>query len=300
MGPGAVRAPRPHARGKLRRAPRPGGFIDPATFDLPYDSAYRPDLVLHWHSGFDLLAGREAFLPVDLLEMKTRKHDIGFTRRGARKHLATNGLGCGFTPEEAVLHGLCEYVERHAQRLAELLLVNPGGLGPIPYHFIDPGTCSAAVQDLAGRLCRHSDLVRVLEITSEVRIPTFVATITRDLRRADGYGTHPDPNVAVEMALLEAAQTIASATAGGREDLSIRARSLGRHERPRPVSPAMPGSGSTPTRTSARSTPGPGAGTSTCSRTWSGASNASGRRGWSTCWPSISPRRRSSPPGWSA
>jgi ribosomal protein S12 methylthiotransferase accessory factor len=38
------------------------------------------------------------------------------------------------------------------------------------------------------------------------------------------------------MALLEAAQTVASAVAGGREDLSIKARSLGRHERPRPTS----------------------------------------------------------------
>jgi ribosomal protein S12 methylthiotransferase accessory factor len=61
-----------------------------------------------------------------------------------------------------------------------------------------------------------------------------VATIIRDFRVAEGYGTHPDASTAVEMALLEAAQTLASSAAGGREDLSIQARSLGRHERPRP------------------------------------------------------------------
>ncbi len=212
-------------------------FIDPATLDLPYDSSYREEMSLHWYPCFDLLEGREVHVPVDFLQLGTQKHDICFTRRGARKHLATNGLGSGFAPEEAVLHGLCEYVERHAQRLAELLLVNPGGIGSVPFRFVDLETCSAGVRDLADRLGRRADIVRVLEITSEIRIPTFVATVTRDLQRADGYGTHPDPNTAIEMALLEAAQTIASATAGGREDLSIRARSLGRHERPRPICP---------------------------------------------------------------
>lgn len=78
-------------------------------------------------------------------------------------------------------------------------------------------------------------MVRVLDITSEVEVPTFMVTVWRGLDRAEGYGTHPDPGTAVEMALLEAAQSIACSVAGGREDLTIRARSLGRHERPRPI-----------------------------------------------------------------
>jgi ribosomal protein S12 methylthiotransferase accessory factor len=222
--------------GSFRDLRHQGRFVDPATLDLPYDSVYHDDMHLHWHPCFDLLGRQVLYLPVDPLQMSTRKHDIYFTRRGARKHLATNGLGCGFSREEAVLHGVCEYVERHAQRLAELFLVNPGLGGVHGYRFVDLGTGAAAVAELAARLGRHGATVRVLDITCEIRIPTFVATITRDLQRADGYGTHPDPDTAIEMALLEAAQTIASATAGGREDLSIRARSLGRHERPRPIS----------------------------------------------------------------
>jgi ribosomal protein S12 methylthiotransferase accessory factor len=226
----------PMVAGSYRHLRSEGRFVDPATLDLPYDSVYHDQMPLHWHSCYDLLGQVEVFLPVDPLQMSQRKHDICFTRRGARKHLATNGLGSGFSREEAILHGLCEYVERHAQRLAELFLVNPGGLGDPPYRFVDLRTARDAVQELAERLSRRSATVRVLDITSEIRIPTFVATITRELQRADGYGSHPDPNTAMEMALLEAAQTIASATAGGREDLSIRARSLGRHERPRPIS----------------------------------------------------------------
>jgi len=215
-----------------------GAFVDPTTLDLPYDSVYHPAMSLNWYRCFDLLSCRNVYLPVDLCQMNYGKHDICFTRRGARKHLATNGLGSGFSREEAILHGLCEYVERHAQRIAELFLSNPGGLGPHPYRFIDLKTASSSVQDIVEKVRARGATVRILDITSEVRIPSFLATITRDLQVADGYGTHPDPNTAIEMALLEAGQNIASAIAGGREDLSIHARSLGRHERPRPFSAA--------------------------------------------------------------
>ncbi len=211
-------------------------FINPATLDLPYDSGYNEDLSLQWYPCFDILNDGKVYSPVDPLTIKNLKHDIYYSKRGARKHMATNGLGCGFSLEEALLHGVCEYVERHSQRLAELLLSNPGGLGNNPFHFVDIRTCSKKVWDLAQNLAHIGGEVRVLNITSEIKIPTFLASITRDFQRADGYGTHPDPNTAIEMALLEAAQTIASSIAGGREDLTIKARSLGRHERPRPIS----------------------------------------------------------------
>jgi ribosomal protein S12 methylthiotransferase accessory factor len=213
-------------------------FLDPAQLDLPYDSVYHADMQLEWYPCHDLIGNDCVYVPVDVLDMRRRKHDICFTARGGRKHLATNGLGCGFRREEAILHGLCEYVERHAQRIAEILLSNPCELAPHPYRFVDLETASASVQYLARQLSNGSATVRVLDVTPEIRIPSFLATIMRDWRRADGFGTHPNPNVAIEMALLEAAQTIAGSAAGGREDLSIQARSLGRHERPRPASAA--------------------------------------------------------------
>lgn len=224
--------------GTYRDLQNRGDILDPATLDLPYDTVYHPDMQLEWYPCWDLLGGRPIHVPVDVLDMRRRKHDICFTARGARKHLATNGLGSGFRREEAILHGLCEYVERHAQRMAEMLLSNPGGIGPHPYRFVDLNTAAAPVQDVVRRLTSRTATVRVLDITSEIRIPSFFATVMRDLQRADGFGTHSDPNVAIEMAILEAAQTIAGSTAAGREDLSIHARSLGRHERPRALNVA--------------------------------------------------------------
>jgi ribosomal protein S12 methylthiotransferase accessory factor len=222
--------------GSYKELSHQGEFLDPSTLDLPYDSVYKETMVLKWYPCFDLMAGKEIYLPLDPLQINQNKHDIYYTERGARKHLATNGLGSGFSREEAVLHGICEFVERHAERLAELFLSNPGGLGNHQYRFVDLNTTSQNVRNLANGLSQNADEVRVLDITSDVKIPTFMATIIREHQKADGFATHPDPNTAIEMALLEAAQTIASSIAGGREDLSIKARSLGRHERPRPVS----------------------------------------------------------------
>lgn len=210
--------------------------IDPATLDLPYDTEYDPDRAMPWLACADLLTGQDILVPLDTLRMARGKHDICYTRRGARKHLATNGLGSGFTRAEAVLHAICEYVERHAQRMADLALCNPGGLGPPDHRFVEIATTSPRIRSLAGRLAQRGAMVRVLDITSEIAIPTFQAVILRELKRADGHAAHPDPETAMEMALLEAAQTLSCAAAGGREDLAINARSLGRHERPRPRS----------------------------------------------------------------
>jgi ribosomal protein S12 methylthiotransferase accessory factor len=210
-------------------------FISPARLDLPYDSSYRPDRSLRWHPCADILLGGEVYIPLDVLTMRRLPHDICFSQRGARKHLATNGLGSAFSLEEAVLHGMCEYIERHALRLAELFLVNPGGLGAHPYRLVNIASASERIRELVGRLSSKGSVVKVLDIMSDVAVPTFLTVIIREGRRAEGSATHPDVETAIEMSMLEAAQTIASAIAGAREDLSIRARSLGRHERPRPV-----------------------------------------------------------------
>ena len=68
-------------------------LVDPRALDLPYDTGYRPDLRMGWYPGVDLLGGGAIHVPVDVLRMARGKHDICYTRRGARKHLATNASG---------------------------------------------------------------------------------------------------------------------------------------------------------------------------------------------------------------
>jgi ribosomal protein S12 methylthiotransferase accessory factor len=84
--------------------------------------------------------------------------------------------------------------------------------------------------------------VRLFDIRADIRVPTFRARIATP-QHADehlfgvthavafGKACHPNPEVAVNMALLEASQSVMTVTAGAREDLTVRSRSLGRHER---------------------------------------------------------------------
>jgi ribosomal protein S12 methylthiotransferase accessory factor len=217
--------------------------VDPSTLGLPYDSCYTPALPLRWTRCFDLITCRPMWIPSAVVVTRRAPHDILYSERRGGKVYFTNGLASGFTVAEAALHATCEYIERHAQRLAELELENPGGCGVRSFRFIDPSTVPPGTRQLLRRLTRSGMQARVLDITGEVRVPTFQAQLSDDpFRQAaqahEGFGCHPNPEVAMNVALLEAAQTKAGNIAGAREDFTIKARSLGRHERPRTLTDA--------------------------------------------------------------
>jgi ribosomal protein S12 methylthiotransferase accessory factor len=220
---------------KLRRTRR---AFDPAKLDLPYDSIYKPNLEIAWATCVDLLSGQRILIPAAAVELKRLTNDIYYSSRGGRKIHTTNGLASGFTSSEALLHALCEYIERHATYIAELHITNPGGIGGANYQFVDVSTLPRPAAAMVRKFARGGYGTQILDITCEVRVPSFIAWLQADESDAAGYAAgyacHPDPTVAVEMALLEAAQTVAGNAAGAREDLTIKARSLGRHERPQP------------------------------------------------------------------
>jgi len=214
----------------------PRRAVDPELLPLPYDSIYRPDLEIDWSLGWDELSGSEVYVPSAVVHRRRYPNDIMLSRRAGRRISDTNGLAAGFDRRHAVLHGVCEVIERHATRLADLRLWNPGTRVPSAYRFIE---MESARGDLRALLSALGAPVSLLDITSEVRVPTVLATLLAERASApylcQGWGCHPDPNLAIRRAVLEACQTLAVTTAGGREDLSLRARSLGRHERPRPM-----------------------------------------------------------------
>jgi ribosomal protein S12 methylthiotransferase accessory factor len=211
--------------------------VDPATLDLPYDSRYHEQLEIEWTRCFELLSGRQMYVPTAAVSLRRLKDDIYYSARRGLKVFSTNGLASGFTLEEALNHAVCELIERHATRLAELRLNNPRVSGPPPFRFVDLSTAPASIQRLVRKLTRSEYRARVLEITSEIRVPTFLANLFAKrppyVQSMEGTATHPNAEIAMQMALLEAAQTKVGSVAGSREDLTVKARSLGRHERPR-------------------------------------------------------------------
>jgi ribosomal protein S12 methylthiotransferase accessory factor len=215
--------------------------VDPRTMALPFDSGFAPGSELAWISANDLVTGEKVLVPRAVALMERERNDILFSPRSARKIFSTNGLASGFTLTEALVHGLCELIERHSNKLSEQAIGNPGPTDSWPdYTFVDLATCPGSTARIVERIRGAGYALRVLDTTCEVTVPTFVVRITRPDAPEAGYSpgacAHPDPEVALNRALLEAVQSRVAAAAGNYENSGMKVRSLGRHWRPRPSS----------------------------------------------------------------
>jgi ribosomal protein S12 methylthiotransferase accessory factor len=217
-------------------------LINPSTLDLPYDSRYSEKLEIEWTTTFDLLESREVLVPSASLTGERVANDIFYSPRLGGKIFSSSGLGSGFSFAEATVHASAELIERHAVKLAELALDNP--MDSIrQFKFIEHKSLPETPLRIVEKYKNAGMSIRILDITPDIKIPTFYVRVYDDpfvsesSTTSDGFACHPDPEVAITMALLEAAQTKAGVIAGGREDYSLQARSLGRHERPRTMLP---------------------------------------------------------------
>jgi len=126
----------------------------------------------------------------------------------------SNGLASGNDVQEALLHGLCEVVERHAWYLAQ---VQPERLVAL-----DPDTLdSPALEELVDAVRAVGWKLGLYDITWEAGLPTaFAKLVAPDLPVVwHGSGCHPSPEVALSRALTEAAQSRLTYIAGARDDL---------------------------------------------------------------------------------
>ena len=163
----------------------------------------------------------------------------------------TNGLASGNVMEEAICHALCEVIERDAVSIAEF------SSSAFQYHllktieneflrkgvsirsidsknFIDDNTIYSDI-DLSGldyppverivrefKKCQIS--LTVKDITTEIGIPTFIASSVEWVNHdygylVEGHGTHPDSRIALMRAITEVSQSRAANIQGSRDDL---------------------------------------------------------------------------------
>lgn len=175
--------------------------------------------VLHWVAGRGLDDGEETWLPMDVVAhcpTEPALFDSGGFRTG------TTGLASGNTLDEAMVHALCEVIERDARTLWSFETDAHRGATRI-----DPDS----VEDDRGRslleAIRDARLaVALYDATSDVGVATIVAHLIETdpgtrvpYARAQGGGTHPCRDVAVTRALTEALQARLVLIEGAREDL---------------------------------------------------------------------------------
>jgi bacteriocin biosynthesis cyclodehydratase domain-containing protein len=168
----------------------------PALFD--------PTARIEWSPAWSLRDSRFKYIPTSLLYF--------FYRGPAAFHADSNGCAAGNTIEEAIVQGFLELVERDAYAIwwynrlqrAEVDLA----------HFND-----SYVRDLQSQLAETGRRLWVLDVTSDLGIPTYVAILHWMQNGQEniefGSGAHFDPRIAMLRTLTELNQFLSIGLMGG-------------------------------------------------------------------------------------
>lgn len=170
--------------------------MSPAPFD--------PSARIEWSPVWSLRDGRFKYIPTSLLYF--------FYSGPAAFHADSNGCAAGNTREEAIVQGFLELVERDAYaiwwynrlRRAEVDLS----------HFND-----SYVRDLQSQLAESGRKLWVLDVTSDLGVPTYVAILHWMQNGQEniefGSGAHFDPRIAMLRTLTELNQFLSIGLMGG-------------------------------------------------------------------------------------
>lgn len=182
---------------------------------LPRDAVLDEDRPIRWVEGFELSTGVLVLVPYDAVVLGTPPADFDGLSQ------STNGIAAGTRLSGAVLHGLCELVERDAVCLwgfksdaaAKATAVAPEAFG------------DAGVDALAHKIAGAGYRLRLFDQTSNTGLPVIYAVLSpgdgadKHFDAATGASCHPVAAVAARRAIVEAAQTRITNIAGARDDI---------------------------------------------------------------------------------
>ncbi|RYZ09214.1 MAG: hypothetical protein EOO73_05495 [Myxococcales bacterium] len=177
----------------------------------PSGPAPLPDCALDWLTATNLLTGHGSYAPKELCCLDFRVHLGAAVPQFAA---TSNGLAGGNTFAEALLHGLCELVERDC-------LHSAAAHGLDRERLVDLDSISTVhAAQLVDGLTRQGAKLAVFDRTSSIGVPCYDAYLTtEDLGTFRGAGCHPDAHLALVRAVLESAQGRLAQLAGSRDDL---------------------------------------------------------------------------------
>ena len=159
-----------------------------------------PDAEIDWTPVWSLTQQRHRYLPTSML------YSMPAEERGPADLIAdSNGCAAGNTLEEAILQGFLELAERDA---FAIWWYNRLRVPAVDLSSFDDAYLASA----SDRYARHERDVWMLDITSDIGIPAFVALSRRpDAQTEDiiyGAGAHTDPRLAALRALCELNQCL--------------------------------------------------------------------------------------------
>ncbi|WP_170608992.1 YcaO-like family protein [Ruegeria arenilitoris] len=194
--------------------------IDPQKLALPADTEFTDTLPIDWALATELTSGAPIYVPADLV--------ISPSQDGVLRYPNTNGLAAGNTQLEAVLHGLCEVIERDAagRLLFADLYSKDGDEVPVSQRLnLASGVPETALK-LIEEINTHGLSVEVELLTQDIQIPVcrvelidprFPTVNGPQMRRFPGLGCDLNAETALMRAITEAAQSRLAVIQGARD-----------------------------------------------------------------------------------
>lgn len=183
------------------------------------DSTFCIDRPLHWIEGEDLMSGQRTWLPFDTVA-------LNFVRQPGHKATfleSSNGLASGNRPVEALIHALCEVIERDAVSLWEAVPPARRRERQLDLASVTDPALAAVIASMAAK----GVVLAAWDITSDIGVPTYTCSCVEDpesphwrpVAIGAGHGTHLVPEIALSRAIHEALQSRLTTITGSRDDL---------------------------------------------------------------------------------
>lgn len=199
---------------------RPVSVVDITRLPLRRGAAVDAIAPMFWVMGYDLITSSPMWVPFECVSLNlVRPNHLGTTFQ-----TTSNGLASGNHILEAIVHALCEVVERDAFAIWEA----GGGLERGDPRVDLDTVKDSAVIGLLQRLHAANIAITAIDITADTAVPTFTCTLVEDNATQPrwilkglfaGHGTHLDPLVALTRAITEAVQSRLTHIAGSRDDM---------------------------------------------------------------------------------
>ncbi|HKF49522.1 MAG TPA: YcaO-like family protein [Terracidiphilus sp.] len=193
-------------------------FIDPNRVPLRAPLRGDDDPLICWVEGRDQVRDATRWIPHELFALDS-------TRRRSRPPVfaaSSNGLASGNTRREAILHGICEVIERDQ---TSRWMRDHAGVSSSSSKVVLDTVNDPDCREIVDR-CRRAGLdLHVWSASVDIEIPVFWAVVA-DFRdnacfphRAVGSGCHPIKEIALSRAMTEALQVRISNISGLRDDV---------------------------------------------------------------------------------
>jgi len=190
--------------------------IDISALPCRIGSLFRPDLRIAWTEATDIKTGKSRLVPFELVHMD---YTLPFPEGSGCFAMSSSGLASGNFLAEALIHGICELIERDALALASA--TNWNDMKTIPIGSIPWSGASELVKMVQSAGCT----LALYDLTTDIGVPVIAAFLSggsvslSTASTAGGLGCHPDPGWACIRAITEAAQSRLTRLAGSRDDI---------------------------------------------------------------------------------